>query len=296
MTRVHACIALAILLGCAHRTLNAQAVAFPPAAATAVEQLQRDLRAIFSDPAVDHGVWSVAVSSLRDGETLYRSNSFRLQIPASNQKVLTAAAAAERLGWDYRYTTRIYATGPIDANGAVNGDLVVVSNGDPTINPRHPERWAIFDEWGKQLAAKGIRQVNGYLIGDDNAFEEPGWAPGWAWDDLAFGYGAAASALQYNENQVELMIGPGIEVGSRAVISVSPSGSGITVDHRATTAAPGQPNRIALHRTPGSDMLTVSGEVALGSAAITEYASVDNPTNVYLNAMRVAFHRRGVNI
>ena len=67
------------------------------------------------------------VHSLRDGETLYSLNAFRMQMPASNQKLLTAAAAAERLGWDYRYTTRIYATGPIDGNGAVNGDLVVVS-------------------------------------------------------------------------------------------------------------------------------------------------------------------------
>src|SRR5688500_9849878 len=130
------------------------------------EQLRRDLAAIFSERTIDHGVWSASIQSLRHGETIYSLNSFRLLTPASTQKLLTTAAAAERLGWDYRYTTRIYATGPIDSNGAVNGDLVVVSDGDPTINPRHPERWAIFDEWGKQLAATGIRSVNGYLIGD----------------------------------------------------------------------------------------------------------------------------------
>jgi D-alanyl-D-alanine carboxypeptidase/D-alanyl-D-alanine-endopeptidase (penicillin-binding protein 4) len=261
------------------------------------EQLRRDLAAIFSERTIDHGVWSASVHSLRHGETLYSLNSFRLLTPASTQKLLTTAAAAERLGWDYRYTTRLYATGPIDtATGAINGDLVVVSDGDPTINPRHPERWAIFDEWGKQLEAKGIRSVNGYLIGDDNAFEEPGWGVGWSWDDLAFGYGAAVSALQYHENQVELQVGPGQAVGSRAIISVSPPGSGITIDHHVTTAAPGEVGRLDLLRTPGSEMLTVSGQVALGSPAITEYAAVDNPTQVYLNAMRVAFGRRGVTI
>ena len=270
----------------------AQAVANP----SPHEALRRDLGAIFSDPTVDHGVWSAAVHSLRHGETLFSLNALRLQVPASNQKQLTAAAAAERLGWDYRYTTRIYAIGAVDANGALNGDLVVVSDGDPTINPRHPERWAIFDEWGRQLAAKGIRTITGHLIGDDNAFEEPGWSPGWAWDDLAFGYGASASALQYNENQVELLIGPGLEAGGRAIISVSPPGSGLIVDHQVTTAAAGEPNKIALLRTPGSELLTVSGVVALGSAPITEYAAVDNPTQVYLNAMRVAFGRHGVNI
>jgi D-alanyl-D-alanine carboxypeptidase/D-alanyl-D-alanine-endopeptidase (penicillin-binding protein 4) len=270
----------------------AQAAVIPPPH----EALRRDLSAILSDRAVDHGVWSAAVHSLRHGETLYSLNSFRLQVPASNQKQLTAAVAAERLGWDYHYTTRIFATGAIDSNGALNGDLVIVSDGDPTINPRHPERWAIFDEWGKQLAAKGIRTITGHLIGDDNAFEEPGWSPGWAWDDLAFGYGAAASALQYHENQVELLIGPGREAGARAIISVSPSGSGLIVDHQVTTAVAGESNRIMLLRTPGSQVLTVTGQVAFGSTPITEYAAVDNPTQVYLNAMRVAFGRQGVNI
>ena len=260
------------------------------------EDLRRDLHSIFSGRTVDHGSWSITVQSLQHGETLYSFNSFRMQVPASNQKLLTAAAAAERLGWDYRYTTRIYATGAVDNNGAINGDLVVVSDGDPTINPRHPDRWAIFDEWGKQLAAQGIRTITGHLIGDDNAFEEPGWSPGWAWDDLAFGYGAAASALQYNENQVELLIGPGLHTGGRAIISVSPPGSGLVIDHQVTTTAAGEPNRITLLRTPGSALLTVSGHVALGSAPITEYAAVDNPTQVYLNAMRVAFGRHGVNI
>jgi D-alanyl-D-alanine carboxypeptidase/D-alanyl-D-alanine-endopeptidase (penicillin-binding protein 4) len=287
---------LALAAGCAPRSPKPPTLAEALANPSPHEQLRRDLRAIFSERTVDHGLWSAAVHSLRHGETLFSVNSFRLQTPASNQKLLTAAAAAERLGWDYRYTTRIYSTGTIDSDGALNGDLIVVSNGDPTINPRHPPRWGIFDEWGRQLAAQGIRQVNGYLIGDDNAFEEPGWGLGWAWDDLAFGYGAAASALQYHENQVELLVGPGLEAGARAIISVSPPGSGLTIDHQVTTAAAGEPSRIALLRPPGTDRLTVSGQVALGSPAITEFAAVDNPTQVYLDALRVAFGRHGVTI
>lgn len=296
MRLVSAIVALAVLAGCAPRSSKPLALSDASRTPSPHEQLSRDLRAIFTGRNVDHGVWSINVHSLKQGETLYSLNSFRMQTPASNQKVLTSAAAAERLGWDYRYTTRIYATGPIDANGALNGDLVVVGDGDPTINPRHPERWAIFDDWARQLAAKGIRQVNGYLIGDDNAFEEPGWSPGWSWDDLALGYGAAASALQYNENQVELMIGPGLDAGSRGVISMSPSGNGLIVNHQVTTVAAGQPNQITLQRTPGSELLTVSGQVAAGSSPVTAYAAVDNPTQFYLNAMRVALHRHGVNI
>ena len=116
--------------------------------------------------------------------SLYSLNPARMQTPASNQKLITSAVAADRLGWDYRYTTKIYATGPLSSGGDLDGDLVIVSNGDPTINPRHPDRWGAFDAWAKQLYAKGIRRVGGQLIGDDNAFAEPGYGFGWAWDDL----------------------------------------------------------------------------------------------------------------
>lgn len=286
-----ATIALAcVLSGCAART--AQPAANPQGLPSRT-QVQRDLSAIFSAPAVDHSFWGVSVRSLKTGEVIYSHNPARLQTPASNQKVITSAVAAERLGWDYRYWTKIYATGPI-SGGDLDGDLVVVSNGDPTINPRQPDRWGAFDAWAKALYAKGLRRVGGQLIGDDNAFAEPGWGVGWAWDDLVVGYGAAVGALQYNENQIELLVGPGVAAGDRAIISVSPPGSGIVLSHAVTTVAEGQPSRISLERAPGSNLLTVSGQIAVGAQAITEYAAAPNPTVLYLNALREALARNGV--
>lgn len=235
----------------------------------------------------------MVVRSLRHDDTLYSLNASRMQTPASTMKLVTTAVAAEKLGWDYRYTTKIYATGPL-SDGNIDGDLVIVSDGDPTINPRHPERWDAFDVWAKELFAKGVRRVGGQLIGDDNAFAEPGWSVGWAWDDLSLGYGAAVGALQYNENEVELLVGPGLEPGARAVISTSPPGSGIILDHAVTTVAEGQPSRISLERVPGSNLLRVSGQVAVGATAIRQSAAVPNPTLLYLNALREALARNGV--
>jgi D-alanyl-D-alanine carboxypeptidase/D-alanyl-D-alanine-endopeptidase (penicillin-binding protein 4) len=292
---VAATVVALVLAGCAARTANPTigAISGSPVNLTAVEQLQRDLRGIFTSNTVDHAIWGVSVRSLKNDEVLYSANAARLQTPASNQKLITSAVAAERLGWDYRYSTRIYATGPL-SGGDLDGDLVIVSNGDPTINPRHPDRWGAFDAWAKQLFEKGVRRVDGQLIGDDNAFAEPGWGVGWAWDDLSLGYGAAVGALQYNENQVELLIGPRLNAGDRAIISVSPPGSGIILDHGVTTAAEGQPSRISLERIPGSDVLSVRGQVAIGTPAISETASVPNPTILYLNALREALARNGI--
>ena len=284
----------AVLAGCA--TTTAQPATRPPANArlSPEEQLRRDLQAIFSDAAIDHAFWGVSIRSLKNDEVLYSLSPARMQTPASNQKLITSAVAAERLGWDYRYSTRIYTTGTLSEGGDLDGDLIIVSNGDPTINPRHPDRWGAFDAWAKELYAKGLRRVSGNLIGDDNAFAEPGYGFGWAWDDLVTGYGTAVGALQYNENQIEVMILPGPEAGARAIISQSPPGGGMLLDHGVTTVAAGQPSRITVDRNPGSTMLRVSGQVAIDSPPITELAAVPNPTHFYLNALRATLERHRI--
>ena len=258
-----------------------------------VEQLRRDLRLLVTDAAVDHANWSVLVQSLERGETLYSLNANKFLVPASNQKLLTTAAAAERLGWDYQYTTRVLATGPIKG-GTLDGNVIVVGNGDPSINPRHPARWAVLDQWAGQLANRGLRIISGQLIGDDNAFAEPGWGNGWAWDDITYGFGAKVSALQYHENQIELLVGPGVEAGARAVISMAPLGSGMLLDHGVTTAAAGAETRVSMERIPGSNLLRVSGQVAVDAKPLTLYAGVDNPTLMYVNAFREALGRHGI--
>ena len=50
----------------------------------AVEQLRRDLEAVFAAPIMAHATWGVAVRSLSTGEVLYERNPDKLMVPASN--------------------------------------------------------------------------------------------------------------------------------------------------------------------------------------------------------------------
>lgn len=278
---------LVALPGCASRSTPATTAASPVS-------LPDSLQALFTDSALDHANWGVQVRSLATGEELYALNPSRLLVPASNQKLLTVAAAVETLGWDYRFTTRVLATGQVGEDGTLDGDLIVVGSGDPTINPRHPERWAALDNWAGQIAARGVRIVSGQLIGDDDAFAEPGWGSGWSWEDLAVGYGSPVGALQYHENEVEITVGPGLEPGTRAIISTAPLGSGLLIDHDVTTVEPGEPTRVTVQRVPGRAILTVSGQIAAGERPRTLFAAVENPTQLFVNAFREALARKGI--
>lgn len=271
-----------------------QAPVAPAPANAAVAALQHALATLIADPLVDHAQWTMRVDSLATGESLFDYRGRQLMVPGSNQKLLTAAVAADRLGWDYRFTTRLLTTGAIDAQGTLVGDVYVVGDGDPSINPRHPERWGAFDAWAAKLHDMGLRIVDGRLIGDDNLIDEPGWGSGWAWDDLQWGYGAPAAALQYNEGQVELTVGPGLEAGAPAVITTSPAGSGLLIDGKAMTTARGSETAIGVSRWPGTVFVSVTGAVAAGSPPRTMLAAVDNPTTFYVTALRDALARHDI--
>jgi D-alanyl-D-alanine carboxypeptidase/D-alanyl-D-alanine-endopeptidase (penicillin-binding protein 4) len=257
----------------------------------ALPALVHDLDGLLAAPALEHGYWGVLVKSLKNGETLYSLNPRRLMMPASNMKIVTLAAAADRLGWDYTYETRIFAAGRIDA-GVLQGDLLVVGSGDPSIG----ESPDILGPWAEQLKARGIRVIAGRVIGDDSAFDDDGLGFGWSWDDLQDDYAAGVSALQFNENAVRVTVGPGTSVGDWAGIAISPADSGLVVESALTTSAAGAAPQVEAHRLPGSARLHLRGTVPLGAAPATRLVSVDNPTQFFVNALRSALIAHGIDV
>ena len=257
------------------------------------QQLQRDLNAIVSAPNLERSYWGIVVKSLKNGETLYALNPHRLMMPASNLKVVTLAAAAERLGWDFSYETKLLAAGSI-ADGVLTGDLIAVGSGDPSLSDSIAP--AIFAEWAGKLKEAGITAVTGRLIGDDNAFDDEGLGMGWSWDDLPEAYAAGVGALQFNENMARVTVSAGPSVGAPATVSVAPEAAGLTVQNHLTTADAGTSGLVRLHRSPGSSDLDVSGSLPLGNPEAMRQVSVDNPTMFFVSALKQALTANGVDV
>jgi serine-type D-Ala-D-Ala carboxypeptidase/endopeptidase (penicillin-binding protein 4) len=107
-------------------------------------------------------------------------------LPASTLKIVTAAAALVTFGPEARFTTRIETTAPIDADGVVRGDLVLVGTGDPVLATPEYGRWIYpsrprtpFEDLAAQVAAAGITEVTGDVVGVVERFEGPLIASGW---------------------------------------------------------------------------------------------------------------------
>ena len=272
--------------------VNPPPQASPTPVSRAVRELGTDLQHVFGAAIMDRGVWGVDVRSLDTGERLYSLNAGKLMMPASNMKILTLAASAEVLGWDYRFTTTLETGGSI-ANGVLRGDLIVRSNGDPSINAREGRADAVLHEWARALQAAGISSIEGRILGDDQAFDEEGIGAGWAWDYLQYGYAAPVGALEFNENVATLTIAPGAAAGDPVVLGLTP-GSGFTVLNRAVTGTADSEDTLDYRRHLDRATLEVTGSMPIGSKETTRNVAVVNPTVFFAQAVKDGLAARGI--
>ncbi len=202
-----------------------------------------DLRA---RPSWNRGCGASRSGRSTTGAVLYELNSRKLMMPASNMKIVTLAAAAETLGWDYRFKTTLETAAPVE-DGALEGDLIVRGGGDPTINARDRRAAAVFDEWADALKAAGITRIDGRIVGDDSAFDDATLGGGWAWDYLQDGYAAPVGALEFNENIATLTVRPGRERATAAFVEA------VTWRRPAAASPRGhRPRRVARRRSTSS--------------------------------------------
>jgi D-alanyl-D-alanine carboxypeptidase/D-alanyl-D-alanine-endopeptidase (penicillin-binding protein 4) len=257
--------------------------------------LQTSIDAILAAPSLARGSWGVLVRSLRTDETLYALNARKLLVPASNMKIVTLAAAAQKLGWNYTYTTALRASGSI-RDGVLDGDLVVAGSGDPSLVAADGMADRVFADWASRLKTAGIRTISGRVVSDNGGFGDATLGAGWMWDDLVEDYAAAVGALQLNEDAVRATIAPGPAAGASAAVSVGPFASALTIDNNVTTGAAGGDASVQMRRLPGSDRLELRGSIPLGHTPIVAGVSVDNPTQFFVDALRAALIRDGVDI
>jgi serine-type D-Ala-D-Ala carboxypeptidase/endopeptidase (penicillin-binding protein 4) len=266
----------------------------PEFAADPAKLLRADLTRIFSDARLAEAQLGIEVISLDRGEVLYEKNSSKLLLPASNNKIVTAAAALVSLGPDYRFKTRVLADGPI-LDGVLKGNLVILGFGDPSSSSRIPPKdpFRPFREWAERLKEQGIRAISGSIIGDGGSFEKIQYGRGWAWDDMEEGSAAPISALQFNENRLLLEISPGLESGSAASIETKPLANYLTFDNRITTEAAG-PAHIEIERSRSEEAALIRGVLSLKDGAIRRSFAVQYPVRYYLSALKYILNEEGI--
>jgi D-alanyl-D-alanine carboxypeptidase/D-alanyl-D-alanine-endopeptidase (penicillin-binding protein 4) len=239
---------------------------------------------------VHFGVLAVDATT---GRTLYARNDHQWFTPASNQKILAAAAAWSLLGPDYRFRTEVWATGPFDVDH-LDGDLVLIGSGDPSLSSRYWESdTAPLEGLADSLLAKGPGHVTGSLIVDVSAWDSTTMLPSREVGDIGYVRGATGGAFSIAEGEVQVVVEAGPSIGSPATVSWSPLGTPGYVISLVTTVGPRRRTRVTpIYRTE-TRRLALEGSIALGVTETLSFAQRD-PVRQAAAALARAVDARGV--
>ena len=183
---------------------------------TFAQPLQEHLQAAFNrlqaDSQCRYASVSLTVLDTKTGETVFAANPNMGLATASTLKTVTTITAFNLLGKDFQYQTQFGYSGTIEADGTLNGDVIIKGAGDPTLgswryDSSHEDH--ILSLMVDALRKSGIKKINGRVIGDDSIFGSQSIPPGWIWMDVGNYYGAGTSGLCWRENQFDIKLHTG---------------------------------------------------------------------------------------
>ncbi len=267
--------------------------------------VQQRVTRLIDQPPFDRATWNIFAQDDR-GRVLFNRNGDRFSVPASNTKLVVAAAGTVLLPHDYRVSTSIYANGTI-TNGVLQGDLVVYGRGDPTWSERCysvdtlaagmcDSTWTAVDAIAESLRARGIKRITGRIVGDGSYFEPLLTHPGWNSFDLNWWYAAPVSGLGFHDNSVDFQIAPGPAIDAPPVISWTPDLHMFTFENRARTVASDSTTTIGdnFFRKPGTADIWAAGTVSLNRSPWIESFALPDPNLYAARALTASLQRKGI--
>ncbi|MDH3729306.1 MAG: D-alanyl-D-alanine carboxypeptidase/D-alanyl-D-alanine-endopeptidase [Myxococcales bacterium] len=202
----------------------------------------------------------IEIVRLHDGAQLYQKHAKRPLNPASNQKLLTAAAALWNLGPTFRASTK--AEGILE-NGTVKR-LILRAAGDPSLGYR-----ALF-ALAQALRLRGVDRVEQIVI-DDSYFDRETLPP--AFDQQpgeTAAFRAPITAFSVDHNSYVVHVGPGPKVGAQGRVRVLADGY-IVIKDETTTKSSGPPKIQIDHKSTKDGRLEVRVRGQVPATARTLY-------------------------
>ena len=275
-----AAVVLAAPVAVGHPAQAAPVVAGPAADTAATASAKGSSQARLSsrlssilDDARSRKETDVSVLDAETGAVVYARRATTAGLPASNAKVVTAAAALHELGPGYRFTTDVVRRGRV-GDGVLHGSLYLVGHGDPTT------RQSDYAALARQVRAAGITKVTGKVVADGSFFDSQRYNPGWSTSYSSEYYAAQTAALtvapnaDYDSGTVLVTVKGGSR-DRRPTVSTTPAAASKYVElvNRATTTGS---TSLSLSRRAGGNSITVRGHVRSGRSW-SGLVTVDKP-------------------
>jgi D-alanyl-D-alanine carboxypeptidase len=256
---------------------------------------------IMKKPMYQGSTWALRVVDLNSGDVIYDMNSNAQLYIASVRKVFSVGAALDQYGAQHQFQTPVYRMGTVDASGTLNGNLVLVASGDLAMGGRTnpdgtlaftnfdhneannlgnaqitaPDPLAGYDSLAQQIAAAGIKKINGEVVIDDRLF-----------DPFDFRGEFNLRSIFVNDDVVDTIISQG-SAGSLTPVDYRPKSSAFTVQSTLMTGAAGSDAKITVTPTDPTCFGTLPCSGVLGGTIPANYTPPIVPSFPVIRTFRI---------
>ena len=248
--------------------------------------LEAVINAILMDSEMRRTTVGIHVEDVSSGRVLYSREADRPMNPASNIKLLTAAAVLDLLGPEHTVSTTLYTDRRRDTTIQ---NLYLRGEG---------EAFLLFKDvlsWAGELRMQGITAIEGDLVVDDAIFEGAYMPPGFDLRPSDAAWRPDIGAVSVNFNAVTATISPGDTIGAAPTVRLDPPQNHVRVVNRARTVR-GSLSRLSVTAEPQGNRtrITVTGTLGVNARSVSQRRRIDNPPAFAGAVMAEAMNMMGI--
>jgi len=250
-----------------------------PTAALPPEQALRQAVAA----AESFGVRTGVLAATDNGRSFYAHRSQETFVPASNQKLLTAAVVLQGLGTEHRFRTRFVLQA---------GKLVVQASGDPNwITGSAQEPSVIFGQVARALRQRGVVALQGVVL-DPGSFLGPSRPSGWPQDQLYTYYCAPTGPFVLDQGVFTLSIAS----GRASTAQVSLVGPTAAMPLRGSIEVVDGGKNLIYGGTDRGEAVQLSGKFLRKAPPVTVRTAVRDPADWFRAALLSSLADAGISV
>lgn len=262
-------------------------------------KLNLEIEKLKKDPDLKHAVWSVCVMNVKKDSVIAGYNYEMSVIPASTLKIVTTGAALSILGSDFMFETKIQYDGILDTvTGILRGNLYILGGGDPTLESEYfkdkKDTLTIIERWALILKGKGIKKIEGAIIGDASIFEDNMTPSQWIWGDMGNYFGAGACGLTYHDNKYKLFLKSGEKGTLTKINKFEPIIEGLQIINNVKSG--GSDDNAFIYGSSYSNYRIAQGTIPANKNAYEVEGSIPDPALFCAQELKNALEKIGLHV
>lgn len=259
---------------------------YPSFAQDDVNAIKKAFENFERDSQLKYAVSSITIAEAETGKIVFEKNGNYGLAPASSMKIITAAAALDLLGSNFRFKTSFKIFTGKDGQQYI----VVAGSGDPTLGStrfRLTTKEVLADSLRNKLKQKNIVSFSGKWYSTTSTITHQIPAE-WIWEDIGNYYGASSSLLNWNENQYTIWLQPGKKKGEAVkILSLDPK-IDLAVRNELITGTAESGDNAYIFFSPDAKGITIRGSVPCCKDRFSINGAVPAPAQYALSEISTA--------